>query len=130
MHPAEALQQGERLVIEHPIGGNRYPAHLFAIDKDGKEDGIAWIEWGWAEEDTLSMPSNPIHMEEGQLEEQRDHWLLVATTAGRSCRIRILNPDVSEDREKIGQMNEMTQGDREQARGNIESDLQISTLPL
>ena len=120
MTPGKASKADHKMEIEHPLGGKRYPAQLFDF-----EEGIAWIELGWAEDNPLERPSNPVHMVEGVVAQiTRENDWTIATREG-SVIIRLLTDDNPADRELINRMSEYRKGDREKARRIIESDLSI-----
>lgn len=120
MTPGEASKQGALLEIDHPYGGKRYPAQLFDIDQ-----GVAWIEYGWAEDDPLSKPSNPVHMADGNIQATPNGWE-IPTEAGRMITIRRL--DVEKDNDLIEQLEAFNRGDRQRARDVIQQDLSL-TIP-
>ena len=117
-----SLMEDTYLEIDHPVGGKRYPAHLFELDR-----GIAWIEYGWAGFG-LGAPSNPVHMVKGILVQldKDDDWM-IKTEAGL-VTIRIMNLSNENDENLIIDLSEMPKGDRETARDRIEDSLGI-TIP-
>ena len=123
MTPGKASKENMLIEIYHPIGLQRYPAQLFDLD-----NGIAWIEMGWAEDDPMSRPSNPIHMAEGIVTQTtRNNQWEMATDDGMVI-IRILDEETPEDRDLVAELKTYNPGNREQAREAIRADLQI-TIP-
>ncbi|WP_419534746.1 hypothetical protein [Endozoicomonas sp.] len=120
MTPGEASKQGALLEIDHPYGGKRYPAQLFDIDQ-----GVAWIEYGWAEDDPLERASNPIHMAQGLVKATPNGWE-IPTDAGRPVTIRRL--DDHNDSDLIEELKTYNRGDRYRARDVIQQDLSL-TIP-
>ncbi|OED40239.1 hypothetical protein ACH42_17140 [Endozoicomonas sp. (ex Bugula neritina AB1)] len=121
MTPGAASREGKPIEIYHPIGMKRYPAQLFDID-----GGIAWIEYGWAEDDPMSRPANPIHMATGLMAQTtRDDMWEINTDDG-TVTIRLLDEKNPEDRALIAEMDTYQRGDRQRARENINADLQLS----
>ena len=120
MTPGEASKQGKPIEINHPIGMERYPAQLFDLP-----EGIAWIEYGWVEGDA---PSSPIHMVEGTVTEAASENSWTIRIREGTVTVRLLTDDNPADRELLNRMAEYSQGDREQARRIIESDLSIKIL--
>ena len=117
-----SLMEDTYLQIRHPVGGMRYPAHLFELNR-----GIAWIEYGWAGFG-LGAPSNSVHMVEGDIiqGDKDDEWT-IRTEAGL-VTIRIMNLNHEPDNDPIIELSEMPRGDRNLAKDRIEGSLGI-TLP-
>lgn len=120
MTPGEAKRPDTYIVINHPSGGKRYPAHIFDL-----ENGIAWIEYGWAEDDPLSAPSNPVHMAKGKfIQSDLDGQWKIDTEAG-VVTVRIMSLSNEQDEEPIIDLSDMNEGDRDRAREVIQSSLDI-----
>ncbi|WP_257263834.1 hypothetical protein [Endozoicomonas sp. ONNA2] len=123
MTPAEAKQPDTYLEIVHPYGGKRYPAHIFDLNQ-----GIAWIEYGWASDDPLAAPNNPIHMVEGKVEATRDGQWQIQSEDGL-VTIRTMAISRYEDDSIIIKLSELSEGDRALARERIEASLNIKLPP-
>lgn len=126
MTPAEAKRPDTYLEIDHPLGGKRYPAHIFDMNQ-----GIAWIEYGWADDDPLSAPSNPVHMVRGKVEPTRDgQWQILSEDGLVTIRtLRLAGGGSLNDEDTIMKLIDFPEGDREQARGHIEAWLRIKLPP-
>ena len=96
MTPAEAKQLKTYIEIHHPYGGKRYPAHIFDLPQ-----GIAWIEYGWADDDPLSTPSNPVHMVQGKVEHTSEgQWQIQSEDGLVTIRTLRLSDDDGPERRR------------------------------
>lgn len=126
MTPAEAKRPDTYLEIDHPNGGKRYPAHIFDMNQ-----GIAWIEYGWAGDDPLSAPSNPVHKVQGKVETTRDgQWQIQSEDGLVTIRtLRLAGGGSLNDEDTIMELIDFPEGDRERAREIIETSLNIKLPP-
>lgn len=126
MTPEQAKQPDTYLEIDHPLGGKRYPAHIFDLDQ-----GVAWIEYGWSGLGPLSAPSNPIHLVRGKVEATGDGQWQIQTEDGLVTirTLRLAGGGSLNDEDTIMKLIDFPEGDRERARQRIEENLNIK-LPL
>jgi hypothetical protein len=65
-----ASAAGQRFLLDHPWGGNRLPAHIFAWEK-----GTVWVEQGWDAVEELP-GAFPVHVDQGAVRRSGDHFLI------------------------------------------------------
>lgn len=107
--PGEASAEGAILQIMHPVGGERFAAHAFDT-----EDGLAFIEHGWA--DAYPGSGQPCHMLYGEIE-PRSHQTWGAN-----------DPELGEIMIRLYRGPEKPDGPRAKAKEILEQSLSI-TIP-
>jgi hypothetical protein len=112
MTPGKASAKGDILIIDHPIGGRRYAAHVFDL-----QNGLAFMDHGWA--DPYPGSGQPCHQITGDFEEhsiQGGGWICIDHPDG----------DVHVE---IYRGTEVPDGTREAARSVLQRSLGIQIVP-
>ena len=109
MTPGQASAKGKILIIDHPDGGRRVAAHVF----DMPGGGVVFMDSGWT--DPLGA-SHPGHLVAAEFMPFDQGWGAI-DAEGRDVFIELYPGSPAEE------------GDRNQARAILESDLQIKIPP-